>query len=73
MWEFCLRAGDKSNKYDGEYFRKCCELLPRNWSVPSDLGKIIYKFEFKCGDGFQLVDTSDFGISLQAITYLLTP
>jgi len=64
MWEFCLSAGDKSNKHDGEYFRKCYEMLPRNWSVPSDLGEMIYKFEFRCGEGFQLVDTSDFDISL---------
>ena len=43
-------------------------MLPRIWSAICELGEIRYKFGFKCRKGFQLVDTSDFGISLLTIT-----
>ena len=39
-----------------------------NWSAPCELGEMRYKFRFKCTEGFQLVDPSDFGLTLQAIT-----
>jgi len=43
-------------------------MLPRNWSAPCELIEMRYKFRVKCRKGFQLVDASDFGISLTAIT-----
>ena len=43
-------------------------MLPRNWSAPCELIEMRYKFRVKCREGFQLVDASDFGISLTAIT-----
>jgi len=46
-------------------------MLPRSWSAPCELGEMIYKFRFKCGDGFQLVDTSDFGISFLVISLMV--
>ena len=50
-----MSAGDKSNKHDGEYFSKCYEMLPRNWSAPCELGEMIYKFRFTVGTVFNLL------------------
>jgi hypothetical protein len=43
-------------------------MLPRNWSVPCEVAEMRYKFKIKCWEGFQLVDPSEFGLSLPAIT-----
>jgi hypothetical protein len=43
-------------------------MLPRNWSVPCEVGEMRYKFSINCRECFQLGDLSDLGFSLQAIT-----
>ena len=65
MWE-CLSAGDEGNKLDGEYIRKCYEMLPRNWSAPCEVGEMRHKFRFKFG-GFQLVGASNFEIICEGL------
>jgi hypothetical protein len=43
-------------------------MLPRNWSVACEEGEMRYKFRIKCRKVFQLIDSSDIGFSLRAIT-----
>jgi hypothetical protein len=64
---FCLSIVDKSNKYDGEYFSKCYEIIPRSWSDPCEVGDMRYEFRNKCRVGFQLAHPSDFVFYLRAI------
>jgi hypothetical protein len=46
-------------------------MLPRKWSVPCGVGEMRYKFRIKLREGFQLIDLSDFGLSLQVITIMV--
>ena len=38
-------------------------MLQRKWSAQCELGEMRYKFRFQCTEVFQLVDTSDFGLT----------
>jgi hypothetical protein len=43
-------------------------MLPRSWTDTCEVGEMRYKFRIKCKESFQLVNPSDFGFYLQAIT-----